>query len=234
MKPVRKGKSPYEFSEYQNAKPHLIAAIGQHCSYCEAWKDPQSLHVEHIYPKSSYPRREVDWDNFLVSCVTCNSYKHIYLRDNPCDKLEERFLWPHLDNTYLAFNYHEDGRVEVNSTVSAEVQAMASATCEMTGVMKSPAVAEKYKELGIAYDGVDKRREAWGLALFFYKMYRAAPDKKFMLESISQHASMHGHFSIWMKVFEDYSEVRKVLVSAFKADVDCFDENVCPVRKGRV
>jgi len=58
MKPVEKGVAPKPYTAYDQAKPDLLTVLGQQCSYCEAGKDPQDLHVEHIYPKDPHPERE--------------------------------------------------------------------------------------------------------------------------------------------------------------------------------
>jgi hypothetical protein len=31
--------------------------------------------IEHFYPKSQYPQRMFDWDNFLRGCKNCNNFK---------------------------------------------------------------------------------------------------------------------------------------------------------------
>ena len=52
------------------------------CAYCEAkiahvyWGD-----VEHIYPKSVFPKRALDYDNLTFSCAICNNNKGDYFND---------------------------------------------------------------------------------------------------------------------------------------------------------
>ncbi len=233
MKPVCKGNAPGVYTRYDLAKPDLIDRIGLQCSYCEESGSPQTLHVEHIYPKDPHPERKTDWENFLISCSTCNTYKHLHLKSGRRRGLEKRYLWPHLDNTFSAYIYHPDGRVEVNQGLSADHQKFANATMEMTGVLLSPAKAKKYKALGLAYDGVDKRAQAWGAANSMRNMYLENPTAS-GVAAIGKNAPNTGYFSIWMKVFEDCPEVRQALITAFKADIHCFDENTAPIFKGRV
>ena len=233
MKPVSKGNAPKLYSKYADAKPDLIAQIGQQCSYCEAPGSPQTLHVEHIYPKDPHRERETMWDNFLIACGTCNSYKNIHLGSRRRRGLEKRYLWPHLDNTFSAFIYLQNGRVEVNPALSDANQKIAKAIQEMAGILRSPAKAMKYATLGIAYDGVDKRKESWEIVKSQLDQYLGDPTPA-GVTAIAQLAPKLGYFSIWMKAFENRPEVRQALITAFKADSQCFDANASPIRKGRV
>ena len=42
----------------------------ERCMYCE---DNQGTHIDHFYPKSQYPCRAFEWENFLLACESCNS-----------------------------------------------------------------------------------------------------------------------------------------------------------------
>lgn len=233
MKPVNKGSAPRIYAAHGDAKADLISQIGQQCSYCEEPGSPQALHVEHIYPKDPHPKRKTNWDNFLIACVTCNSYKNKHLGNKRRRGLEKRYLWPHLDNTFSAFLYFDDGRVEINPALSPDVQKFASAIREMTGILRSPAKTKAYAALGSAYDGVSKRKEAWEIVSDYRKEYIKDPTPD-GVASIAKRAPKHGYFSIWMKIFEDRPEVRLALIDSFKADKCCFDSNTSPVKKGRV
>lgn len=233
MKPVMKGNAPNKYAQHGDAKPDLIDRIGQQCSYCEAPGSPQNLHVEHIYPKDPHPERETDWENFLIACSTCNTYKHHHLGSGRRRGLEKRYLWPHLDNTFSAFIYLRDGRVEIDTALSPDNQRFANAIREMAGILMSPAKAKKYAALGIAYDGVDKRKEFWKIAISQRDLYLQNPTPE-GVASIALLAPTLGYFSIWMKAFENRPEVRQALIQGFKADSQCFDANACPLKKGRV
>lgn len=233
MKPVAKGNAPTQYTSYEGAKPDLISRIGQQCSYCEAPGAPQNLHVEHIYPKDPHPERKMEWDNFLIACVTCNSYKNVSLGGKRRRGLEKRCLWPHLDNTFAAFDYLQDGRVEINPAVPPDIRKIATAIRDMSGILRSPAKAKKYAALGIAYDGVDKRKEIWCIVLDQRAQYLQGPTAD-GVSAIARCAPALGHFSIWMKAFESRPEVRRALVTAFKADPACFDALTRPIKKGRV
>lgn len=233
MKPVEKGMPPRTYRAYEGAKVDLIAKLGGQCSYCEAAKDPQELHVEHIYPKDPHPERKLDWENFLLACSSCNSYKHTHLGGGRRRGLESRYLWPHLENTFRAFQYLSDGRVELRPRLRQNIKRAANATIAMLGFMLSPAKARSYQKKGIAYDGVDKRSENWAEAAGFRIMYLANPTAA-NAATIAHAAAKMGYFSIWMEVFHDRIEVRQELIRAFRADQDCFDANTKPIRKGRI
>jgi uncharacterized protein (TIGR02646 family) len=234
MKPVEKGSAPRVYTAYDQAKLDLLDKIGLQCSYCEVGKDPQDLHVEHIYPKAPHPEKELDWKNFLVSCNTCNSYKNIYLGNSRRRGLEKKYIWPHLENSFRAFQYFADGRVELRPRLIKEIKAAALKTHEMVGLMLSPAKAASYKKKGIAYDGVSKRSQQWAQALSFrVTMYLPNPTQQAAV-AIANNAAGMGYFSIWMEVFHDRPEVRRELIRAFKADPSCFDVDTKPVRKNRL
>ena len=233
MKPVHKGASPGAFSAYYQAKPHLLNRIGRHCSYCEREGAPQDLHVEHIYPKDPHPELERNWDNFLVACSSCNTYKHHHLGSTRQVNLETRFLWPHLDNTFRAFKYFDDGRVNVDDSLPPDVHRAAAATIEMAGLLKSPAKTVNYEQLGVAYDGFRKRDDAWGMAKESKLDYDLIGDPG-RAPFVARQAAGLGHFSIWMEVFSDRPEVRRELIAAFKADPNCFDAATQAVPKGRL
>jgi uncharacterized protein (TIGR02646 family) len=42
------------------------------CAYCEG---VAAQDIEHFYPKSQYPGRMFDWENFLRGCKNCNNFK---------------------------------------------------------------------------------------------------------------------------------------------------------------
>jgi len=52
------------------------------CNYCE---HNEASDIEHIYPKSFFPEKTFDWENYLLVCKECNSaYKldKCYILDN--------------------------------------------------------------------------------------------------------------------------------------------------------
>ena len=219
-------------TNYKKAKPELINRLGLHCSYCEQSSAPQDLHVEHIYPKDPHPELERDWHNFLLACSSCNSYKNYHLGSTRQIDLESRYIWPHRENTFLAFSYSSDGRVEIVAHLAAGIRQAANDTLEMIGMMKSPVAAAKYED-GIAYDGMQKRKEMWKIANEFKNDYLAS-NGTLRTSVVADLASKMGHFSIWMTVFHDRPEVRCELINAFKAARACFSPNSQPIGRGRI
>jgi uncharacterized protein (TIGR02646 family) len=62
----------------------LYAAFHGKCAYCEARMAHVSPpHVEHYHPKSKFPDRMFDWQNWLLSCGRCNDIKWAHFPD--CD-----------------------------------------------------------------------------------------------------------------------------------------------------
>ena len=75
MRPILRGDPPStQFDYYEDAKADLVARLGLFCSYCER-PIKTNLAVEHILPKTIYKDLELEWSNFLLSCVNCNSCK---------------------------------------------------------------------------------------------------------------------------------------------------------------
>ena len=233
MKPVKKGSAPQRYSCYRDAKPHLIDRLGSHCSYCEGYREPTALDVEHIYPKNGHPRHENSWDNFLIACESCNSKKNAYLGSGRQRALHGRFLWPHIDNTARAFQYSSDGSITPATGLPKSVQKLAESTIAMVGAMADPAKAKNYDQLAIAYAAAGIREEIWRLVQTTKTDYLKNPD----VDRARYYAGLAvriGHFSIWMEVFSDRPEFRHELISAFKADPACFDHTTTPVCRGRI
>ncbi len=57
---------------YKAATPILMGRIGKICSYCEQVL-PDSVELEHCVPKGEFPYFWITWDNFLLSCGSCNT-----------------------------------------------------------------------------------------------------------------------------------------------------------------
>lgn len=64
MRPVNKGKSPYQkINDYSEALPYLEKRLGGYCSYCE-FPIKHVPEVEHIASKANGGDR-TDWNNLL-------------------------------------------------------------------------------------------------------------------------------------------------------------------------
>jgi uncharacterized protein (TIGR02646 family) len=59
----------------------LLAMQAQRCAYCERRTGDDGRvhgHIEHLWPRSKFPDRSLDWDNMFWSCMderTCGKFK---------------------------------------------------------------------------------------------------------------------------------------------------------------
>jgi len=99
-------------NQYSQANPFLRAGLGRYCSYCEQTLS-EFIATEHVVAKAPWPMTAVSWDNFLLSCRACNSYKWDHpgrtevaawgLLPPPADDLasytaiRDHYLWPDND-----------------------------------------------------------------------------------------------------------------------------------------
>lgn len=229
MRPVLRGESPraVDFADYRDAFPELVARLGMFCSYCER-RIATQLAVEHIQPKGlpAYARLEGCWNNFLLGCVNCNSTKadkDVVLAD---------VALPDRDNTAAAYKYTMDGRVALSDRLTAAQQEIAARTLELTGLDKRASAVHDENGRLVAIDRVAQRMEIWLIAQDSKDDLQANPNDVFRRQ-IARTAVGHGFFSIWMTVFEDDPNVRKLLIDAFPGTAkDCFDpettKHICP------
>ncbi len=224
MRPVNKGDSPINtnFKEYRKALPFLIGRLGGYCSYCER-TIKTNLSVEHIQPKGlkKYENLTGDWNNFLLSCVNCNSTK----KDKEV-KLVDCVL-PDRDNTSAAYEYSADGDMRTSPSLKKRQKSMAEATLKLVGLDKKVNIAfGNGKE--VAIDRVGQRMETWGIAEAS-KMLLAASRCVAMKRQIVMTALAAGHFSIWMTVFDDDAEMRHAFIHEFpNTSAVCFDADARP------
>lgn len=57
------------FVEVKNSLYKLCVYEGL-CNYCE---QSEANDIEHIYPKSFYPEKTFEWENYILACKQCNS-----------------------------------------------------------------------------------------------------------------------------------------------------------------
>ena len=218
MRPVDKGVAPQSYPQYRCAQRDLVERIGDYCSYCERQIET-NLAVEHIQPKSRVPALHNKWSNFLLACVNCNSCK------GSRDIDLTNFFWPDFDNTLLAFDYLEDGRLSQHPSLAARDRALAQATIELFGLDREPGHPDSNKHPTSSDIRWRRRREAWQLALGELSRLQRE-DTTNIRELIVKVATGRGLFSIWMKVFENDSDMRKRLIQGFKGTAEnCFNSD---------
>lgn len=229
MRPVRRGPSPrtVDFENYRDAFPEMALRLGHYCSYCER-RIATNLAIEHIQPKDLYPALEGAWTNFLLGCVNCNSTK------GKKDVVLADVLLPDRDNTFLAFEYWADGTIAPANTLNTSALAQARRTLALVGLDKRAAQALDSNDRMVAIDRVKQRMETWATAESARKDVDLDPANPTIRRLVVKLALATGFFSIWMKVFEQNTAVRKLLIDAFSGTraSGCFDAAGSPVRPG--
>ncbi|WP_256384098.1 HNH endonuclease [Photobacterium toruni] len=228
MRPVRRGSSPssIDFNPYGNAKTDIISRIslgihkgkeiGFYCSYCER-RIATNLAIEHIQPKKgphSRPDLKGCWENFLLSCVNCNSSK------SNKSVFFDYFFFPDRDNTFLAFDYLPNGEVipsECNSLVN---KILASNTLSLLGLDKGSSDSDS-----IAKDRISQRREIWATAQSSLYDYEEDITNQAVKNLVVKCFLATGFFSVWMTVFDKHSDMKNLFIDSISGtrDSGCFD-----------
>jgi len=217
MRPVLKGDCPKDinaenisFSKYTRSRRYLIDRIGEYCSYCER-KIEANLAVEHVKPKSTNKELELNWENFLLGCTNCNSTKgdtEVHLGD---------YLWPDLDNTFIAFQYDNSGIVKVNPNQPKVEQEKAQRLIKLCGLDKIQPKTDTVAWKEASDRRFEHRIQAWLEAQEALVSYRTAKNtvRPKFLPYILKIVTYQGFWSVWMKAFEDFREVQQALIDAF-------------------
>ena len=224
MRPVERGPCPIDesgtpvvFNDYKDARPALMdERIGPWCSYCEMDISNQPA-VEHMAPKSKNTTLRNVWDNFLLSCSSCNSTKS----DDDFDPKD--FVLPDRDNTFRAFKYDVRAEVvfvDVDTTHAPALAQRAKATRDLVGLHRIPGGIEEPTDRDVRWK---QRNTALGKALRA-KSHLAKQDTPEMRAQILDTAHSTGFFSVWMTVFAHDPQMRVALIKRFLGTAaSCFD-----------
>ncbi len=229
MRPVERGAAPQAYVNYRDAYPHLVARVGDYCSYCERQIETH-LAIEHVQPKDPVPALANDWANFLLGCVNCNSTKGdtaVALAD---------FFWPDSDNTIAAFEYQAGGMVKPRTGLPVRLRDKANATLRLVGLDKYPGNPEPPRRPTSADQRWLRRFQTWETAEWCRKLL-AANDSDEVRNLVVEVAKGRGMFSIFWTVFEGDVDLRRRLRQAFLGTASgCFDasENVQPRAGGQI
>ncbi|WCN14765.1 HNH endonuclease [Marinomonas mediterranea] len=211
MRPVRKGSSPTQgdFDQYEDAKPDLISRLGEYCSYCER-RIPTNLAIEHLEPKKGVygkPELERKWSNFLLACVNCNSTK----RDKQVEF--DQLFFPDRDNTFYAFEYLPDGTVKPANSLSLRNKKIANNILRLVGLDKTD--TNRFRQ----------RMSAWMNAESSKALLNTTDTPLLRNHIANVSAKSVGYFSVWMRVFENDSDMISRLIQAFEgtAESGCFN-----------
>ena len=209
MRPIDKGDWPHkngrnvDFGEYRDARPYLLDyRIGDYCSYCE--NQITNPAVEHIQPKAVVPGLELNWYNFILGCINCNSTKgHDYIN-------VDDYYWPDVHNTHLLFDFHPMGVVTLKVAYPPSIDAARAArTFDLTGLGRFGSNASVADRRWI------KRSEAWGKAEDALDYYVTHGHPHDFIQIITNTATSTGFWSVWMAVFRSHAEVRDALILAY-------------------
>lgn len=214
MRPIAKGSSPIEgdFEHYQDAKTELVSRLGEYCSYCER-RVSTGLAVEHIQPKDG-PNAKAElknsWINFLLACVNCNSCKGAKTVNF------ETLLFPDRDNTFIAYQYENDGTISISPELSEQQNHLAINTLELLGLDKPKEAYLDDNEQLVALDRASQRMEVIAVARGSLQLFVESNESEPMQNAITLVALGYGFFSIWMKVFDNYPQMKIKFIRAFK------------------
>jgi uncharacterized protein (TIGR02646 family) len=220
MRPIDKENPPKDsngqeitFKEYQHARRYLINAIGKYCSYCER-KIVAGLAVEHVQPKSLPKNKnlELEWSNFLLGCVNCNSNKLAK------DVVLSDYFWADNHNTYSVFSYDASGIVKVSSQITDQQEIQrAINTINLVGLDKKPPKTNTIAWKEASDSRFEDRLQAITDAKTYVTMYSNAllSERPNYLCFIKTIVIGQGFWSIWMRAFESFPEVQKELINSF-------------------
>lgn len=223
MRPVNKGISPGTYGHWDDARDDLKRVIGKYCSYCEM-KLTHMPHIEHVVPREN-GGSETDWENLLFSCVHCNS------RKGTTNSTRDGYLWPDKHNTHLAFVYPDANMIQTSPLLTGTELQKGEALIKLCGLDKNPS----HPKFSIKDERWTERDQTWQIALDSLQNWQEAPSEA-MAQSIANAAIGHGHFSIWMRIFQKEPVVRKKIMEAFPGtEKECYDDQTQPVQHvGRV
>ena len=218
MRPVNKGKAPeVEYKDYKDAEPELAERLGAYCSYCEMSIN-HAPEVEHKEAKSR-GGAELEWENLLLSCKYCNTRKGAIVEKG--DK--EKYLWPDEDDTFHAYLYDKD--VPRLNEEYLKLEGNREKADNLFKLLKLDNIPITPKDKDRRYL---LRNEARSCAMEnkegLAKMDSLSTRKEY-LESTKRLAKAIGFFSVWMEVFKDDEEVKKILISAFKGTKEEYCQN---------
>ena len=158
-----------------------------------------------------------------MACTYCNSIKTD--RTVNAGNLNDYF-WADTDNTARAFFYEKDRAPQVSANLSTIDKNIAANTLALTGLDREPT----HPKFNIKTDERwHERNEAWRKAERA-RTHLSAQATDLMRSQIIDTATSTGFWSVWMTVFQDYTDMRRRLIEAFQSTCkDCFDLDTQPI-----
>ena len=223
MRPIERGDAPRIYHQYGEAIGDLTERLGSYCSYCER-QLPANLAVEHMAPKSRYPDRELDWNNFLLGCVNCNSVK------SNEDVADGDILWPDRHNTMLALAYSPGGFVRVAEGLSHGLKQRACVLINLVGLNRHN--ASGWPRPAKRDDRWAQREEVWTSAEKCRAAFEKLNGSNEALDLVLIAAKGYGFFSVWLTVFDRHIAVKRALIDAFPGTAtSCFNARGVPINR---
>ena len=211
MRPISKGDAPQEkYKEYQDAADDLIKAIGPYCSYCEM----NISHVPEVEHRISKSRggEKYKWENFLLACKYCNTRKGKKIGKDDIDN----YLWPDKDDTFHAFKYDRDvPRLNI-SYLNSKGETERKKAENLFHVLKLDNIPITPGDKDRRYNLRNETRNCAQQSKNGLNKMKTDSERNEYLDAIKNIALAKGFFSVWMEVFKDDEEVKKLLISSFK------------------
>ena len=223
MRPIDRRSAPRDYANFGDAIDDLVDRLGRYCSYCER-RLPTNLAVEHVAPKSLHNDLELEWTNFLLACVNCNSSK------GDDDVADGDVLWPDRHNTMLAIDYSSGGFVRVAEDLDDELNRRAQGLISLVNLHRH--VAEGYPNPTPRDRRWEQREQAWATAEKCRADFVVLGESRPALSLVLAAAKYCGFFSVWMTVFCEFSEVKTALIEEFPGTArTCFDQAGNAIRR---
>lgn len=217
MRPVNKGEAPEQvFKKYQDAEPYLEERLGAYCSFCEM----PIIHVPEVEHKEAKSKGgdEMAWENLLLSCKYCNTRKGTIVIKG--DK--EKYLWPDEDDTFHVFLYDEaipklnDEYLQRQGDVHRQKAENLFRLVKLDNIPITPTIKDRrYAVRNEARNYALDSKQGWDKV-------KKSPDREIYLQIIEKLAKASGFFSVWMEVFRDDMEVKRILISIFKGTKEAY------------
>lgn len=206
------------YKPYSKAKPILKDNFGiepyYYCNYCDRKVLGINIEVEHILPVSKYLNKKFDWNNFLLSCKSCNGIKL-----NINFRMSEVVL-PHKNNTLKCFNFNNDGTIKPKGRLSHSDLKKVKKTIKLLGLDIGKLHVNKKPQ----DDRYNERMEVLRISKIKFAQYK---NKKQDLEDIINCAKTSGFWAVWYDTFKNEKKVTSKLIKEFKNTYsECRSKNI--------
>lgn len=217
MRPVNKGEAPaIEYKKYQDAEPDLEARLGAYCSFCEM-SIKHVPEVEHREAKAAGGEL-LKWENLLLSCKYCNTRKGTKVKAGDKDK----YLWPDEDDTFHAYSYDQDVPRLNEAYLNRRGTAEREKADKLFQLLKLDHIPTTPKDKDKRYMARNEARNYAVISKEGLNKMHTCSERGAYLEMIKNLALESGFFSVWMEIFKDNEEVKKILISSFKGTKEKF------------